>query len=254
MLLKERIPCPLRPWQERSLWDLLTTSGIKAYAEAVVKGEVLQEGAVVKPYYVVDTAKALDANSAIKADIMQVKAANEGMTDENACAEYFRSLARANVVTTYNESVATPAKMSFLWIKNIWQTDAMYKHPVLSYTDFSAGMGNEGFSTPFKEGAVSLADMSNYTDAYKDNAYEEITKNLDTQKNEFNGYFILIALSIGTILLQQIITMKAQKAQNQYSTVDGQGGSQSKMMLFIMTEHSHMYILWLMVRQKRQIY
>ena len=206
-----------------------------AYAKSVVAGEVLQGGAVVKPYYVVDTAKALADNSAIKADILQVKEANEGMGQEEACAEYFRELARDNVVTTYKESVATPAKMSFLWIKNIWQTDAMYKHPVLSYTDFSAGMGNEGFATPYQDGAVSLADMSNYTDAYKDGAYEEITKNLDEQKNEFNGYFILIVLSIGTILLQQIITMKAQKTQNQYSTVDGQGGSQSKMMLFIMT-------------------
>ena len=58
---------------------------------------------------------------------------------------------------------------------------------------------------------------------------------MDAQKSQANGFFILIALSIGTILLQQVVTMRSQKEQQQFSTVDGQGASQQKMMLFMMT-------------------
>ena len=209
-----------------------TEGDLHEYAQNVVDGKVFQNGGIIKPYYVVDTVTAL-ANSEISAEVTTIMTNNAGMSQEDACAEYFRMKARDNVVKVYNESVS--GKMSFLWIKNIWQTDAMYKHPILSYSDFTMGMGNEGFATPYQAPAVSLADMGNYTDVYKEGAYDEITKNLGAQKAEFNGYFILIVLSIGTILLQQIITMKAQKAQNQFSTVDGQGGSQSKMMLVVMT-------------------
>ncbi len=207
---------------------------LQEYAKKVLEGKVLVNGAVETPFYVIDTAKAL-ADSTVSAEVAKIQEANAGMNENNACKEYFCMLARENVVKTYNESIATPERMSFLWIKNIWQTDAMYKHPVLSYSDFTMGMGQEGFATPFQAPAVSLGGMSSYTEAYTETAYNDITKNLDAQKNEFNGYFILIVLSIGTILLQQIVTMKAQKAQNQYSTVDGQGGSQSKMMLVVMT-------------------
>jgi membrane protein insertase Oxa1/YidC/SpoIIIJ len=58
---------------------------------------------------------------------------------------------------------------------------------------------------------------------------------LDVQKTAPNGYYVLILLSIGTILLQQFVSMRSQKAQNKYSTVDGQGASQQKMMMFMMT-------------------
>ena len=58
---------------------------------------------------------------------------------------------------------------------------------------------------------------------------------LDEQKTQANGYFVLIVLSIGTILLQQFVSMRTQKEQQKYSTVDGQGGSQQKMMMIVMT-------------------
>ena len=45
----------------------------------------------------------------------------------------------------------------------------------------------------------------------------------------------MIALSIATILLQQWISNRAQKEQQKYSTVDGQGASQQKMTMIIMT-------------------
>jgi membrane protein insertase Oxa1/YidC/SpoIIIJ len=42
-------------------------------------------------------------------------------------------------------------------------------------------------------------------------------------------------LSIGTILLQQVISMRSQKEQQKYSSVDGQGATQQKTMLVVMT-------------------
>ena len=42
-------------------------------------------------------------------------------------------------------------------------------------------------------------------------------------------------LSIGTILLQQFITMRSQKAQNKYSSVDGQQAMTQKTTMIVMT-------------------
>ena len=52
----------------------------------------------------------------------------------------------------------------------------------------------------------------------------------------FGGFFAFKGLiSIGTILLQQFVTMRSQKEQQQYSSVDGQGAQQQKMTMIIMT-------------------
>ena len=80
-----------------------------------------------------------------------------------------------------------------------------------------------------------LSDISYYTNAYKSENYDTITAKLDYAKEQSNGFFILILLSIGTILLQQFVMMRSQKEQQKYSTVDGQGASQQKMTMIIMT-------------------
>ena len=80
---------------------------------------------------------------------------------------------------------------------------------------------------------VALAELN--TSVYGADASNHITAKLDAQKKQANGYFVLIVLSIGTILLQQVVTMRSQKEQQKYSSVDGQGASQQKMMLVIMT-------------------
>ena len=82
---------------------------------------------------------------------------------------------------------------------------------------------------------VSLTGISAKTNAYESATYNKVTDKLSTQKAEGNGWFILIALSIGTILLQQWVSNRAQKEQQKYSTVDGQGASQQKMTMIIMT-------------------
>lgn len=213
------------------------------YVQKVVNGEIVENGALKTPYYVVDVEKTKSsASEAIQWYIDADKAA--GVTEEQACANYFRARARMAVETAYEETVY--GRMNFLWIANIWQTDASYKHPVLSYSDFISGINvsggcngcteNKNFRVPQStSGEVSFSEISSYTQAYDEKAYDEITANLSAQKSQPNGYFILIALSIVTILLQQWLSMRSQKEQSKYSSVDGQGGSQQKMMLIIMT-------------------
>ena len=158
------------------------------------------------------------------------------MVDKDATVSaYIKNSAQDAVVVAYEEK-AKPS-VSFLWIKNVWTTDASYKHPVLPYTEFIQTMerGSETFNVNGEK--VKLVELEGKTlsTAYKEETYNYVTEKLSTQKKEANGYFILIALSIGTILLQQFVSMRSQKAQSQYSSVDGQGASQQKMMMVMMT-------------------
>ena len=153
------------------------------------------------------------------------------LTKETACHDFFVSKAQDNVVKTYQTEVTD--RMSFGWIKNIWVTDASYKHPVLDYSGFKGGVSNEKLNVDGKK--VKFNSIGSYTDAYNDTSYNVVTAKLGAQKKQANGYYVLIALSIGTILLQQFISMRSQKEQTQFSSVDGQGKTTQKMTLVIMT-------------------
>ena len=68
-------------------------------------------------------------------------------------------------------------------------------------------------------------------------AFEEITANLSKEKKEANGYYILVVLSIATMLLSQIVMQKTQKSQMELQTVDGADGQAAqtqKMMTWMM--------------------
>lgn len=145
---------------------------------------------------------------------------------EQAKAEYFEDKAQEAVLTRYGE---TQKETKFLWIKNIWVTDASYKHPVLGYSDFKNEIIEKKSCSCSQD--TSVRDIP----AYTEEGYKHVTEKLGTQKSQANGYFILIALSIGTILLQQFLSMRSQKEQQKYSSVDGQGAGQQKMMLVVMT-------------------
>ena len=64
--------------------------------------------------------------------------------------------------------------------------------------------------------------------------YNDLTAALTEEKNEPNGYFILIILSIGVMVLSQFVMMKSQKESNKYQTADGQGAKTQKIMLIVM--------------------
>ena len=130
-------------------------------------------------------------------------------------------------------------RVGFLWVKNVWNVDAVYESPLTEY---------EKLMQPVKSlfGGESKFDMNgvkrNFNEVkgyngtpYSEAAYGEITASLGEAKDSPNGYFILIALSIGTILLQQFITMRSQKAQNKYSSVDGQQAMTQKTTMIVMT-------------------
>ena len=149
-------------------------------------------------------------------------------TQQMAKTKIFIEPAQDEVVETYNNVVKKDTK--FLWIKNVWTVDATYKHPVLGYGQFSQEIVARK-SCSCKEGDKTVLSYA----AYMEEGYNNVTGKLGTQKSEANGYYLMVLLSIGTILLQQWVSMRSQKEQNKYSSVDGQSGSQQKMMMIIMT-------------------
>ncbi len=205
-----------------------------AYAKKVLNYEVRGKNAV----YYVDAEKMYEyaeTDAAFKTALTAFEVEENGVVDKDeAAAKYIRNEAQKAVVTAYEEK-AKPA-LSFLWIKNVWTTDASYEHPVLPYSKFIQTMesGRETFNVNGEK--VKMENIKQYNSyAYQEDTYNEVTMQLTKQKTEANGYFILIVLSIGTILLQQFVMMRSQKAQNQFSSVDGQGASQQKMMMIMMT-------------------
>ena len=208
-------------------------TGAYDYTYDFAKAKAYIESTNKRDFYI-DTAK-VQANAEIWNTVQAAKAekmkADTSLTDaqaeEKVLVEYFEVLAQDAVVVAYDTSVKNEAK--FLWIKNIWVTDAAYRHPIMDYDKFSQEITERSScSCKGKSPAESYA-------AYGEKYYENVTKKLDGPKGQANGYFILIALSIGTILLQQFVSMKSQKEQQKYSSVDGQQGGQQKMMMIMMT-------------------
>ena len=219
--------------------NIVTVKGVGENSYVYYTVPAPSEGEPTKEYiadaqktYYVDTNKLM--NSSHKAQIQSLldqKDANGNAiyNEDSACKEYVISLAQKGVRVYYEDEIAGRTK--FLWIKNIWMTDASYKHPVSNYADFETGVKSQKFDVNGKK--AEFAELA--TDVYGEGAYDLVTKKLDKQKSQANGYFILILLSVGTILLQQWITMRSQKEQSQFSTVDGQGAQQQKTTMIMMT-------------------
>jgi hypothetical protein len=180
--------------------------------------------------YIIDAEK-VQANAALMAELQS--AISAGTSLEDAAYNYFIGEAQTAVLETYEGTVSKNTE--FLWIKNIWATDASYVHPVLSYSEFEAKGQAQKFDVNGEAVSYGEIGAKTGTRVYTEDAYNLITGKLTAHKEESNGYFILIVLSIATIILQQLISMRSQKAQNKYSTVDGQGASQQKMTMIIMT-------------------
>ena len=105
----------------------------------------------------------------------------------------------------------------FIWVKNIWQPDSAMAHPVSKdYAEFKKLYGDGKTDQDFTE---------NYT---------LLTAKLDVEKGQANGYFILVVLNVLTSFLLQFISSRAQKAQMELQSVDGQGKNTQKMMMWMM--------------------
>ncbi len=103
----------------------------------------------------------------------------------------------------------------FLWVKNVWASDSPLKHPV--ETDWTA------FKTAY-----------GYTDTEIPEDYAKLISKLDVEKTAPNGYFILVVLTAATSFIMQAVTAKAQKAQMELQTVNGQGAQTQKMMKWML--------------------
>ena len=180
--------------------------------------------------YFFDTDK-IYAKDDVKTFVDTAMQADENKTKETAIKEYFKNEGQKAVLEVYQAKVVK--NTSFLWIKNIWATDASYKHPVLEFNEFKTEVERQNFQVGDK--TTGFAGVAEFTNVYEEDTYNTITAKLTVQKQQANGYYILIVLSIGTILLQQWISMRGQKEQQKYSSVDGQGASQQKMTMIIMT-------------------
>ena len=202
----------------------VTEEGIKEYIQS-------NEAIRTKKYFVSDKAAEIDAIGAAEDKAVAAKA-------------YFQEQGQLAAAEAYEKTVSK--KTDFLWIKNIWVTDASYKHPLLPFSEFEAGLKNGGgcfgcfggrniFNVDGEKVVYNELETKTGTQVYKEDVYNIVTGKLDTAKSAPNGYFILIALSIATILLQQFVSMRSQKEQQKYSTVDGQGASSQKMTMVMMT-------------------
>ncbi|MBE7079923.1 MAG: membrane protein insertase YidC [Clostridiales bacterium] len=211
-------------------YEITATDDISAMDKEQIRAyvkNILDEGKLTNCY--VDKSKISDAKLA------EITSNYSDLEEDQAIRKYFINIGQEAVLKYYNSENGVEKNTKFLWIKNIWMTDASYKHPVCDYATFEMEAKREEFNVNGDNKTLTQINESGVTNVYKSTTYDEITAKLTVQKEQANGYFILIALSIGTILLQQFVTMRSQKEQQQFSTVDGQGASQQKMMLVMMT-------------------
>lgn len=148
--------------------------------------------------------------------------ANEGTDLETACSRLVSDIGAHAAARTYYKNPP-----SFLWIKNIYNPDVSYSHPIQDYDSFKGSI-RSGVTLDGQTQSVSVGE------AVSGPIYEKITGQLQQEKEAPNGYFIMIVISIGLMVLSQFITMKSQKESNKYQTVDGSGAKTQKIMMIMM--------------------
>ena len=135
----------------------------------------------------------------------------DGETENEKAENFILDIRQEKSAETYRSE-----QQSFLWVKNIWVTDSPLSHPIES--DWSTFKTTHGYTGANIESA----------------GYKSLIAKLNYERNAPNGYFILVALTALTSLFMQIVMAKAQKAQMELQTVDGQGAQTQKIMKWIM--------------------
>lgn len=102
----------------------------------------------------------------------------------------------------------------FLWVQNIWIEDSPFKKALISEETY------KGIFT-YKKGTKTKKIESDIVDAYSELTGSTL---LDDEKEAPNGYLILVILSIGAMLVSQLVMNKSQKAQLELQSVDGANG------------------------------
>ncbi|MDE6411528.1 MAG: YidC/Oxa1 family membrane protein insertase [Clostridia bacterium] len=146
----------------------------------------------------------------------------EAKLDEVAINRYVVKLGATATAEWYRDGNDS----GFLWVKNVWYPDVSYNHPIQTYSKFKDQLNHD---VTLKDGSeVELSSVLTETE------YNNLVSGLTDEQDQPNGYFILIILSIGFMVLSQFISMRSSKTSNKYQTVDGQGAKTQKIMLVVM--------------------
>lgn len=147
--------------------------------------------------------------------------------------KYFDSTVR-EAAREASASVFRNTDLRFLWVKNIWAQDLPWAHPVrATFKEYGFTISSNCFTSC----SANCSGKNNTVDSMSEEVYSEITYNLEKEKSEPNGYLILVLLSIGTMLLSQLLMQKVNKTQMELSSVDGADGTAAqsqKMMTWMM--------------------
>ncbi len=184
---------------------------------------------LVKKGYKIDIEKLCaipDAKTAIDQIIADSKEAENEKSLEVACREYMVKIGATGAKAWYTDKDARN-DARFLWVKNVWYPDVSYSHPIQSYKKFAEQFNNSKVTLQNGE-KVSLSAV------FDEQKYNNLISELTAETKAPNGYFILIILSIGLMVLSQFISMRSQKESNKYQTVDGSGARTQKIMLVMM--------------------
>ncbi|MBD5632531.1 MAG: YidC/Oxa1 family membrane protein insertase [Clostridia bacterium] len=148
-----------------------------------------------------------------EADKNEIVAAFVKINARRASAAYYR-----------NETTST----RFLWIGNVWYPDSMLNKEVPDFSKFSSSVARVS-------GSMGSIDEAQYNEVtyYLRNA-DPANPDIKLEGNTFNGYFVMVVLSIGLMFLQQFVMMRSQKAASELSSVDGSAAKTNKWMTIMM--------------------
>ncbi len=144
------------------------------------------------------------------------------VSEDEACRLYYAKRGALAAKEWYEDG----NDAHFLWVKNVWSPDVSYEHPIKrSYSSFASQFGNVRMADGEKQKLANVLD---------EKQYNYLTMEMSAHTKAPNGYFILIILSIGLMVVSQLISMKSQKESSKYQTVDGSGARTQKIMLVVM--------------------
>ena len=170
-----------------------------------------------------------EAYSALMKEYKEVTGTTVAEGAENSADAETREAVRMTLVSYYIDDFAAKKVAEdyeaahnaldgnhFLWVKNIWYPDSMLNREVPDFAGFRSSISRVTIDDSYEE------------------SYNKVTAALGEQKETYNGYFILIVVSIGVMLLSQFISMRSNKATNELSSVDGSAQRTTKWMMVLM--------------------
>lgn len=221
----------------------VTSENIKKLYDEIAKG---QEG-LLSAYTVGEEGQIIENGGvySFNLDKCGVDENGEKYTEKAVMTKFCTELVEACAAKTVKFEVQQVARtaalenykthdLSFLWVKNIWSQDLPWQHPIKgSFAEYNF-VKDAGCVASCKS---SCGGVNNKITGMTDEQYNELTAALTEEKSQPNGYLILVVLSIGTMLLQQVVMNKMSKSQMELSTVEGENGTAAqsqKMMTWMM--------------------